>query len=286
MCTRIVNDKNKEVALGIFGDGVNQYYCGLFFGRGEIPGSDGYCGPHNGPPCASCVRFVKNGVPAHIAEIARLRADKLDYVRILGRRHEESMKDFTELRKELDLEKKKVRELQADKKACEKRIRELDDTKARDEYSLGDQWTSKEVWPHVFRGLAKAFHPDKTSGHEDKEKLEACFKIVNAKNEVLTGKGVKSAADTEREEQSALAREKREADEREAAERESKRPKCVMDAEVLDLLVKWDLMHEESWLLEMGVFIVRDFTYLRDDELKARDARLTYLVDAMKARET
>ena len=31
--------------------------CGRFLGMEEIPGSDGRCGPNNGPECSSCRRF-------------------------------------------------------------------------------------------------------------------------------------------------------------------------------------------------------------------------------------
>ena len=31
------------------GFGINTYYCGRFLGVAAIPGSDGSCGPNNGP---------------------------------------------------------------------------------------------------------------------------------------------------------------------------------------------------------------------------------------------
>mmetsp|Transcript_121240 Transcript_121240/g.388353 ORF Transcript_121240/g.388353 Transcript_121240/m.388353 type:complete len:195 (-) Transcript_121240:89-673(-) len=33
------------------------FYCGRNLGAGTIPGSDGRCGPSNGPQCASCKRY-------------------------------------------------------------------------------------------------------------------------------------------------------------------------------------------------------------------------------------
>jgi len=36
----------------------NSYYCGRKLGTDKIPGSDGQCGPNNGPSCASCKRLL------------------------------------------------------------------------------------------------------------------------------------------------------------------------------------------------------------------------------------
>ena len=73
----IANDMGNQAALGTSGEGINMYYCGGLFGRAVIPGSDGYCGPDDGPQCASCARFTKR-VPENIAEIAKLRAHNLE----------------------------------------------------------------------------------------------------------------------------------------------------------------------------------------------------------------
>ena len=35
----------------------HRYYCGRHLGRAAIPGSDGRCGPTNGPQCQSCIRY-------------------------------------------------------------------------------------------------------------------------------------------------------------------------------------------------------------------------------------
>lgn len=33
---------------------TNKYYCGRILGKDKIPGSDGQCGPGNGPQCVAC----------------------------------------------------------------------------------------------------------------------------------------------------------------------------------------------------------------------------------------
>lgn len=40
--------------LGIGLKGSTNYYCGRFVGRDALPGSDGFCGPWNGPNCKRC----------------------------------------------------------------------------------------------------------------------------------------------------------------------------------------------------------------------------------------
>jgi WD40 repeat protein len=44
-------------SAGSFYFHTNRYYCGRHLGSAAIPGSDGRCGPNNGPQCQSCVRF-------------------------------------------------------------------------------------------------------------------------------------------------------------------------------------------------------------------------------------
>jgi len=39
---------------------ANLYYCGQYCGRRALPGSNGYCGPHNGPQCVACKNFQKH----------------------------------------------------------------------------------------------------------------------------------------------------------------------------------------------------------------------------------
>jgi hypothetical protein len=54
---RAVNDENNTVRFGNFDDRcAHKYYCGE---EKNIAGSDGHCGPSNGPQCASCLRFQK-----------------------------------------------------------------------------------------------------------------------------------------------------------------------------------------------------------------------------------
>jgi hypothetical protein len=52
-----VNDEGAPVALSTQSGHTHRYYCGRHLGRAAIPGSDGQCGPNNGPQCQSCVRF-------------------------------------------------------------------------------------------------------------------------------------------------------------------------------------------------------------------------------------
>ena len=51
----ICNDENAPVRYGI--ENVSLFYCGRHLGRDAIPGSDGRCGPTNGPQCESCKRL-------------------------------------------------------------------------------------------------------------------------------------------------------------------------------------------------------------------------------------
>ena len=36
------------------GAGIHILYCGRYLGQAAIPGSDGRCGPNNGPQCQDC----------------------------------------------------------------------------------------------------------------------------------------------------------------------------------------------------------------------------------------
>ena len=47
------NRAGVHMALGT-GSGANTLYCGRMLGEEYIPGSDGRCGPNNGPQCADC----------------------------------------------------------------------------------------------------------------------------------------------------------------------------------------------------------------------------------------
>ena len=53
------NDEGFSVAVGK-GSCSKRYYCGRKLGRAAIPGSDGQCGPDDGPPCKSCKRVGTN----------------------------------------------------------------------------------------------------------------------------------------------------------------------------------------------------------------------------------
>ncbi len=50
-----VNDEGNPVKLSPDPAHAHKYYCGQ---KRPIPGSDGRCGPTNGPQCPSCVRFT------------------------------------------------------------------------------------------------------------------------------------------------------------------------------------------------------------------------------------
>ncbi len=113
-------------------------------------------------------------------------------------------------RRELEVEKRLVRRLEADKQAAEERIRALEaragvGQKRIRELEAGaadDEWTrmcdDKTVWPVLYKAVALRFHPDRTGGDAE---LQAFFKVAANKNDAFNGKGPESAADKiEREE--------------------------------------------------------------------------------------
>lgn len=57
------NDEGAPVAKGKDASCTHLYYCGRNLGKDAIPGSDGQCGPSNGPQCPSCKR-TKQDPPA------------------------------------------------------------------------------------------------------------------------------------------------------------------------------------------------------------------------------
>ena len=48
------NDQGAHIEQGLDGE---TWYCGRMLGRAAIPGSNGQCGPRDGPHCASCQRY-------------------------------------------------------------------------------------------------------------------------------------------------------------------------------------------------------------------------------------
>jgi hypothetical protein len=65
----LLNDNGFVVKRGHVGwcgrtsfNGINSYYCDQVLGIEAIPGSDGRCGPTNGPACASCKRYTAANV--------------------------------------------------------------------------------------------------------------------------------------------------------------------------------------------------------------------------------
>ena len=63
-----MSGQNDERAPVFFGEETNKLYCGRRLGTAAIPGSDGRCGPTNGPQCQSCerVQLVSNDEDAAI----------------------------------------------------------------------------------------------------------------------------------------------------------------------------------------------------------------------------
>merc|ERR1711920_1130723 len=51
------NDEGAAVKLGTWAGFTSKYYCARVLGPNAIPGSNGRCGPTNGPQCPSCKRF-------------------------------------------------------------------------------------------------------------------------------------------------------------------------------------------------------------------------------------
>jgi hypothetical protein len=86
------NDEGVPVYRSTDPDHKHMWYCGRYLGMDVMPGSDGHCGPHDGPACPACAYFsanaatggpekdrkVKTGTGAH-QEIARLHAQEGGY---------------------------------------------------------------------------------------------------------------------------------------------------------------------------------------------------------------
>lgn len=51
------NDEGAKVAPGRDASCCHLFYCGRHIGARQLPGSDGFCGPSNGPQCQSCTRY-------------------------------------------------------------------------------------------------------------------------------------------------------------------------------------------------------------------------------------
>mmetsp|Transcript_44796 Transcript_44796/g.136750 ORF Transcript_44796/g.136750 Transcript_44796/m.136750 type:complete len:2045 (-) Transcript_44796:355-6489(-) len=58
----LLNSASVPVALGRRGDHIHTIYCGRRLGRDAIPGSDGRCGPDDGPQCTECRDLEVGGV--------------------------------------------------------------------------------------------------------------------------------------------------------------------------------------------------------------------------------
>mmetsp|Transcript_60060 Transcript_60060/g.113218 ORF Transcript_60060/g.113218 Transcript_60060/m.113218 type:complete len:225 (-) Transcript_60060:117-791(-) len=75
--------KNDEGALLMISyNGL--FYCGRQLGEAAVPGSDGYCGPNNGPQCASCMRWQSTYRPpsTHLKQSQDILALELSKARL------------------------------------------------------------------------------------------------------------------------------------------------------------------------------------------------------------
>ena len=59
--------KKGKVRLGTASGFRHLYYCGRVVGKRALPGSDGLCGPADGPQCTSCCRFQRREQPEEAA---------------------------------------------------------------------------------------------------------------------------------------------------------------------------------------------------------------------------
>jgi len=53
-----INKAGAPVTLGTRGEGRGRFYCNRRLGTNVIPGSDGNCGPNDGPQCPDCAEFI------------------------------------------------------------------------------------------------------------------------------------------------------------------------------------------------------------------------------------
>lgn len=275
----ILNDEGVPVFLSAFSD---TFYCSR---KMDIPGSDGRCGPDNGPQCKSCAKKILARVTPFQANIAvleqnvKIAQNEAEYRRKQLLVERQTSKDTeTALRNE-------IVELQKENNLLKKRAREAEaKADAAAGNTLGDDWTReiKEVWPRAYKGLALAFHDDKIGGlaGEDKLKAQAFFKFINAQNEVFTGKGMKSAADRQREEQEAVAREQREKQQKLAEEEERQQKKKASDFKsLMDLLGPYNLAGEEEWLRKLGVHCLEDLKFLTSEDFEGRNGIWKYFLE-------
>jgi hypothetical protein len=68
-----MNDEGNPVKLSSQPGHQTTYYCGQ---RRSIPGSDGCCGPNNGPQCTSCKNFQRTMATPSSAERGRVMNDE------------------------------------------------------------------------------------------------------------------------------------------------------------------------------------------------------------------
>jgi hypothetical protein len=68
----LVNDEGDVVAFGTSTGFQVTFYCGKHKGMRAIPGSNGHCGPNNGPACQSCSRLLQAFIKSE-ADLGRNR---------------------------------------------------------------------------------------------------------------------------------------------------------------------------------------------------------------------
>eukprot|EP00042_Codosiga_hollandica_P036415 m.278341 g.278341 ORF g.278341 m.278341 type:complete len:363 (+) comp54885_c0_seq3:118-1206(+) len=95
---RLVNRAGIAVALGS-GSGASLFYCARMLGKLLIPGSDGRCGPNNGPQCPDCRGLRQDNHPpppqesAHSSQTSLLQA-QVESERQLRQRAEGKLQDL------------------------------------------------------------------------------------------------------------------------------------------------------------------------------------------------
>ena len=61
---------------------TNLFYCGRSLGSRAIPGSDGQCGPNNGPQCTACVKYQREQgyIPPTLPDASKLAAIQMESI--------------------------------------------------------------------------------------------------------------------------------------------------------------------------------------------------------------
>jgi hypothetical protein len=67
LCVSVLQPGGIHHFLGT-GSGAAKYYCARIIGVERLPGSDGQCGPNNGPQCDECKAYQAAQVVYHTRE--------------------------------------------------------------------------------------------------------------------------------------------------------------------------------------------------------------------------